>query len=379
MQSSTGARLLAGTFSVPVPTPRPLPVSFTRMTVVHLPTGAKVLSILGQNLGSSMGTVSLAGTSVRVMKWNSKQIIVELNPSLPTGTQLPVTVKLPDNTQFQAGTFSIPVPTPVTVPASITVSVSGPHQVGETLTIQGQNLGDKGGVYLAGKRVRPMSWSGNQIRFMVPPDVPTATSISVELRLPPDGKLLPAGAFTVPAPVVQPQPASITIPISGQHQIGEMLTIQGQNLGDRGILRVAGRRIRPMSWGNSQITFVVPSKLPTGQSINVEMQSSDGTWLPAGAFSLPDRSVPPPPLSASIIGPVSGPHHVGEALIIRGQNLGDSPGFILLGGRGFRPTSWRNNQITFTVPPNMPIGRTIMVMVQLSNRTRLQAGVFSIY
>lgn len=145
----------------------------------------------------------------------------------------------------------------------------------------------------------------------------------------------------------------------GDGIMGDTVTITGMNFGSAGRIRVGRKKVRPITWSDTSITFEVPSKVPHGvQTMYIESRDFD----PSGTTAFEVRRA-----AITGISPASGVR--GDTVAITGDDFGTGRlrvSFYSAEGRkrGARPLPDpvpTNTSVSVTVPKLPPGDYTVVV------------------
>ena len=161
-----------------------------------------------------------------------------------------------------------------------------------------------------------------------------------------------------------PRPAVIKV-LPAEGRTGESISIWGENLGTNGKLTVAGAEVAPVVWSPSRIEFVIPAKMPAGDTSAVLTIGG----VPLAPLSIKVLAQPP---EISDVEPFRG--RVGDVATLKGQNFGNGgpdSGVNFYGTDAKEIASWKPTEIKFKIPKFKEFG---FIQVRVGQAVSNQVG-----
>lgn len=349
-------------------------------SVTPSPTQGQTVTVQGQYLGSTPGTVML--TDSNNITWStvsgSAHLIsgVTWSPSsvtftLPTGVaagSATLLVTRADGKQAPSQTLTIASP-----PEISTVSATSPS-LGSSVTITGTGFGTTmGSVVLTSGNgtttVSPTTWSDTSVTFTVPITA-AAGAATVTVKTVSNSVTSPYDLTLTGGPII----TSANLPGAAQ---GQLVTLNGTDFGsqqgsgylafhDHGINWGAPGNAAPfdiLNWTNTQIQFVVPTPAgPNGVwAVTPGTIATASVHLANGETSAPfDITIQGAPTITGVSPSSAG---AGDLVTVTGSNFGavQDDSYLAFHDNGvnwgapgnaapFQIVSWSNTQIVFAVP-----------------------------
>ncbi|MFZ2960830.1 MAG: IPT/TIG domain-containing protein [Candidatus Ozemobacteraceae bacterium] len=317
------------------------PTTTPQITAISPANGSvgTVVTIQGINFGSVQGTsiLSYGGITVTPLSWNSSIITAAIPSNSVSGGQFIVTV----------GGASSNQSTTFTVSAATISSVSPSSGIaGTQVTIIGSGFGASQGsgyVTFNGQTAQIVSWSNTYVSCTVPSiSISQTTSVAVTVWTS-STQSSSSQAFTMLFPTISGiSPAT--------DNLGATITLNGNGFGSSqnavgGQVTIGGTPATVKSWSTNLIMVQIPTSLSHGTAaviVTSNTNSSNPNYVNISAPVVSSYS-PNPAVKDS-------------PLIISGSYFGESSDGItrsisLEGYTGtITPTSWTDNQITFSCP-----------------------------
>jgi|GEM_PF-3399956 len=325
------------------------------------------VSIIGGNFGAAKGSSTLLFADMPVADnlithWSDNLVIFTV-PTTSTGNKNVQVIV--GGTGSNIKQFNVNSTNPNHGRPSITSLSPISGEVATAVTLYGENFGAvENTVVFDGAAITPANvtyWSDTMIIFIVPNPVPSGTLGLKDIYVEAGGQQSNTVQFDVTSLSPnnnRPKIYSIS-PAEGETNI--TVTLTGNNFGFApSELYFAGQQISHDTWGNTQITFTVPSGADIGPN---EIYVKRAVYLSNTVI----YTVTAPGTAPYIdwLSPVEGP--VGISVTIVGGNFGDARDTLFFGGSQVDPdliTFWEENQIIFTVPHRMTTGpKDVIVQV----------------
>jgi large repetitive protein len=318
--------------------------------------GRTELTISGENFGPpGQGRVIVDDANCTMNSWGHTEIVCHTEK--PSG--LVTVTDIHEQTSASQAFSTSPLLESMTV-------TSAPTQGGTLLTLVGQDFRDvPGAVHIGDYKgvCEPIvSWDDTEIVCTIPPGQGGNLPVSVVMY---SGS---QSSNTLPFSYDPPSLTGIS-PMSGRQ--GTELTISGENFGSAaGSVTMANMVCEVISWDHTQIECTVPNGPPAKYDVTVHAGNQQG--VSAGKFLLQETVMPPSPVLESIE-PASGPSQGETQLLLVGQNFGEVPGAVHIGGISGEPCepiiSWNDSEIVCTIPAGQGANLPVIVRVAESEQT----------
>lgn len=298
------------------------------------------VEIKGINFGNTKGTVSFNGvTATTITKWNDTLIIVNVPQNATTGN---VIVTTSNGKKSNGFLFTIASDSDPFINMISPVSVA----IGDEVRIFGKNFGDTQGTsyvdFNGVKATKYNSWSKSEIKVVVPDG---AISGPVRVFVGTQG----SNFVNITITVGMPDPI-ITSLSKNEFEIGEVITILGQNFGkmqtDSSFVYFNTIKATDiLSWENTMIKVTVPKNATSGQlKVVIGKQSSNPV-----NYTI-KTSVKEPKIT-SIVPSIA---QSGQEVDIMGENFGATKGsdaYVMFGTTKITSFKlWSDTKVTFIVP-----------------------------
>jgi len=298
------------------------------------------VEIKGINFGNTKGTVSFNGvTATTITKWNDTLIIVNVPQNATTGN---VIVTTSNGKKSNGFLFTIASDSDPFINMISPVSVA----IGDEVRIVGKNFGDTQGTsyvdFNGVKATKYNSWSKSEIKVVVPDG---AISGPVRVFVGTQG----SNFVNITITVGMPDPI-ITSLSKNEFEIGEVITILGQNFGkmqtDSSFVYFNTIKATDiLSWENIMIKVTVPKNATSGQlKVFIGKQSSNPV-----NYTI-KTSVKEPKIT-SIVPSIA---QSGQEVDIMGENFGATKGsdaYVMFGTTKITSFKlWSDTKVTFIVP-----------------------------
>ena len=215
----------------------------------NVPAGQTV-SVVGQNFGSTAGSVTLAGETVQIVSWSSNSISIKVPANVPTGVDAVVV------------TSSIGSSPPSSLNVQFAPSVSrisptfGPPNTQVTVSGTGFGANTSGTVSFNGVAGTIVSWTNTQIVVTAPNGSAGSGPVVVSWQ----GVNSNSFVFNFLPTIFNLSPSTVGV--------GWTLSVVGQNFGSsRGSVTLNGSALTPSSWSTNSITIPVVSSDCTGSIV----------------------------------------------------------------------------------------------------------------
>ncbi len=298
------------------------------------------VEIKGINFGNTKGSVSFNGvTATTITKWNDTLINVNVPQNATTGN---VIVTTSNGKKSNGFLFTIVSDTDPFINMISPVNVA----IGDEVRIVGKNFGDTQGTsyvdFNGVKATKYNSWTKSEIKVVVPNG---ATSGPVRVFVGTQG----SNFVNITITIGMPDPI-ITSLSKNEFEIGEVITILGQNFGkmETDSSFVYFNTIKAtdiLSWENTMIKVTVPKNATSGQlKVVIGKQSSN-------PMNYTIKTSVKEPKITSIIPSIA---QSGQEVDIMGENFGATKGsdaYVMFGTTKITSFKlWSDTKVTFIVP-----------------------------
>ncbi|KPJ56854.1 hypothetical protein AMJ49_03515, partial [Parcubacteria bacterium DG_74_2] len=302
--------------------------------IISAPSSARQgesITITGDAFGATQetSTVTINGTNGTITSYSETSIDVTVEGGTISGTIL--FTRSADGKTSNTSTFTIlpriTAPTPISAPASTSITISGDHFDSTTGTVS-----------INGAGATVSSWSDTSIEAIVPSAAaPTGTIIVTRT----DSQTSNGYSFTV-----RPTISSLSV---SQGRVGDSVTISGDHFGDPGAgnystavnnVKINGSQVPDAdvtSWSDTSITAKVPLSGSATGSVVVTANSTSSNGL---NFTILPRITSPTPTSSRATDPIT----------ISGDHFGSNTGIISVNDATASISSWSDTSINITVP-----------------------------
>lgn len=297
------------------------------------------VDIIGVNFGNTKGSVSFNGTeATSISKWNDTIITVNVPLKATTGNvYVTANGKKSNGFYFAIATNEDPF---INMISPVTASI------GDEIRIVGKNFGDTQGTnyvdFNGVKATKYNTWSKSEIKVVVPAG---ATTGPVRVFVGSQG----SNTINLTVTVAMPDPI-ITSLSKNEFEIGEVITINGQNFGkmetdSSSVYFNTLKATDILSWENTMIKVTVPKNATSGQlKVAIGKQTSN-------AVNYTIKQTVKEPKITSLVPNIA---QSGQDVDIIGENFGVTKGsdaHIMFGTTKITNfKTWTDTKVTFQVP-----------------------------